>query len=63
MRERNHDDAANGGPRGRGDLEQNAAAVGVTLSDASLARLAAVSASGIAEGMRYPETQMKRLGL
>ena len=44
-------------------LEENAAAVDITLSDRSLAELARAFPPDIAAGTRYPEPQMKRLGL
>ncbi|MCA8921915.1 MAG: aldo/keto reductase [Planctomycetes bacterium] len=40
-------------------LEENAAAVGVKLSDADVARIDAVAPTGFAAGTRYPEASMR----
>ena len=51
------------GTKQRRWLEENVAAADITLSDRSLAELARAFPPGIAAGTRYPEPQMKRLGL
>jgi aryl-alcohol dehydrogenase-like predicted oxidoreductase len=51
------------GTKQRRWLEENVAAIEITLSDRSLAELAQAFPPGIAAGTRYPEPQMKRLGL
>jgi aryl-alcohol dehydrogenase-like predicted oxidoreductase len=51
------------GTKQRRWLEENVTAVDITLSDRSLAELARAFPPGIAAGTRYPEPQMKRLGL
>jgi aryl-alcohol dehydrogenase-like predicted oxidoreductase len=51
------------GTRRRGRLEENAAAVAVTLSPAELARLEEAMPPGAAAGTRYPEAGMRSVGL
>jgi aryl-alcohol dehydrogenase-like predicted oxidoreductase len=51
------------GTKQRRWLEENAGAVDIALSEQSLAELAQAFPPGIAAGTRYPEPQMKRLGL
>jgi aryl-alcohol dehydrogenase-like predicted oxidoreductase len=51
------------GTRRRASLEENAAAVGLVLTHAELARLDEVAPRGIAAGTRYPEAGMKAVGL
>jgi aryl-alcohol dehydrogenase-like predicted oxidoreductase len=51
------------GTKQRHWLEENVAALDITLSDRSLAELARAFPPGVAAGTRYPEPQMKRLGL
>jgi aryl-alcohol dehydrogenase-like predicted oxidoreductase len=51
------------GTRQRKYLEQNVGALSLTLSPADLAELAGAFPSGIAAGTRYPESQLKTLGI
>jgi aryl-alcohol dehydrogenase-like predicted oxidoreductase len=51
------------GTKRRTTLEENAAAAGVTLAPADLARLDEVMPPGAAAGTRYPEAGMKMVGL
>jgi aryl-alcohol dehydrogenase-like predicted oxidoreductase len=51
------------GTKRRKYLEQNVAAVDLTLSDAELAQLRAAFPPGAAAGLRYPEFQLKKLGI
>ncbi|WP_046862986.1 aldo/keto reductase [Microvirga massiliensis] len=51
------------GTKQRRWLEENVSAADIALSDRSLAELARAFPPGIAAGTRYPEPQMKRLGL
>jgi hypothetical protein len=44
-------------------MEQNAAAVGITLSVAEIAQLAKTFPLGAALGTRYPEKQLAGLGI
>jgi aryl-alcohol dehydrogenase-like predicted oxidoreductase len=51
------------GTKRRSYLDQNVGALGVTLGEADLRDLEAVFAPGIASGPRYPEKQLKGLGI
>jgi len=51
------------GTKRRAYIEQNAAAVGIALSAAEIARLAAAFPVGAASGTRYPEKQLAGLGI
>ncbi|HSM91271.1 MAG TPA: aldo/keto reductase [Anaeromyxobacteraceae bacterium] len=51
------------GTRHRARLEENAAAAGVALTPADLARLDAAAPPGAAAGARYPEAGMKSVGI
>ena len=51
------------GTKRRAYIEQNAAAVGIALSAAEIARLAAAFPVGVASGTRYPEKQLAGLGI
>src|SRR6267378_4188457 len=51
------------GTKRRDYLEQNAAAAGVSLSAAEIARLAKAFPPGVASGTRYPEKQLAGLGI
>ncbi len=51
------------GTRRRARLEENAAAAGVALTPADLARLDAAAPPGAAAGTRYPEAGMRSVGL
>jgi len=51
------------GTKRRAYIEQNAAAVGVALSAAEIAQLAAAFPVGAASGTRYPEKQLAGLGI
>jgi hypothetical protein len=44
-------------------VEENAGAAGIALSADDMTQLEAAFPPGVAAGDRYPETQMKRLGL
>ncbi len=51
------------GTKRRSYLEQNVGALGVTLGEADLRDLEAAFAPGVASGPRYPEKQLKGLGI
>ena len=51
------------GTKRRTYLEQNVAAVDLTLSDAEIAALRAAFPPGAAAGLRYPEFQLRKLGI
>ncbi len=51
------------GTKRRSYLEQNVGALGVTLDEADLRDLEAAFTPGIASGPRYPEKQLKGLGI
>lgn len=51
------------GTKRRGYLEQNLGAVGLRLTDSELAQLDRVFAPGVTAGTRYPEKQLKALGI
>jgi aryl-alcohol dehydrogenase-like predicted oxidoreductase len=51
------------GTKRRGYLEQNAAAVDLKLTDAEVGLLAAAFPSNAAAGLRYPEFQLKGMGI
>ena len=51
------------GTKRRKYLEQNIAAVDLALSDAELASLTGAFPPGIASGLRYPEFQLRKLGI
>jgi aryl-alcohol dehydrogenase-like predicted oxidoreductase len=51
------------GTKRRAYLEQNAAAAGIALSAAEVARLATAFPPGVASGTRYPEKQLAGLGI
>jgi aryl-alcohol dehydrogenase-like predicted oxidoreductase len=51
------------GTKRRTYLEENVRAVEITLSDAEIAQLEGVFRPGIAAGTRYPEAQLKTLGI
>jgi aryl-alcohol dehydrogenase-like predicted oxidoreductase len=51
------------GTKRRAYLEQNAAAAGIALSAAEIARLAKAFPPGVAAGTRYPEKQLAGLGI
>jgi aryl-alcohol dehydrogenase-like predicted oxidoreductase len=51
------------GTKRRKYLEQNIAAVDLTLDDSDLERLSESFRPGIASGLRYPEFQLKKLGI
>ena len=51
------------GTKQRAYMEQNAAAVGITLSAAEIAQLAKTFPLGAASGTRYPEKQLAGLGI
>ena len=51
------------GTKRRKYLEQNVAAVDITLGEADIARLDGTFPPGVAAGTRYPEAQLKTLGL
>ena len=49
------------GTKTRARLEENAGALGVSLSAGDLARIDAVAPKGVAAGPRYPEMAMKAI--
>ena len=51
------------GTKRRSYLEQNVAAVDLTLRDAEIAALRAAFPPGAAAGLRYPEFQLRKLGI
>jgi aryl-alcohol dehydrogenase-like predicted oxidoreductase len=51
------------GTKRRRWLEENIAALDVTLTAPEIARLSAAFAPGVASGLRYPEFQLKKMGL
>lgn len=51
------------GTKRRRYLEENLAAIDLTLSTADIARLSAALPPGSAQGLRYPEFQLKKLGI
>jgi aryl-alcohol dehydrogenase-like predicted oxidoreductase len=51
------------GTKRRNYLEQNAAAAGMALGAAEIARLAQMFPPGVASGTRYPEKQLAGLGI
>jgi aryl-alcohol dehydrogenase-like predicted oxidoreductase len=51
------------GTKRRKYLEENLAAVDITLSPADIARLSDALPPGSAQGLRYPEFQLKKLGI
>jgi aryl-alcohol dehydrogenase-like predicted oxidoreductase len=51
------------GTKRRTYLEENAGAVGITLDDGDIARLEGGFPPGAASGFRYPEAQLKTLGI
>jgi aryl-alcohol dehydrogenase-like predicted oxidoreductase len=51
------------GTKRRSYLEQNVAAVDLTLRDAEIAALGAAFPPGAAAGLRYPEFQLRKLGI
>ena len=51
------------GTKRRGHLAENAKAVDIALSDAELARIGDAIDPAVVAGTRYPEGQLKRLGI
>ena len=51
------------GTKRRSYLEQNLAAISLSLSAAELAQLSAAFPPGVTAGTRYPEKQLKALGI
>ena len=51
------------GTKRRQYLEQNVAALAVTLDDEEIEALASAFPLGVPAGMRYPDKQMKALGI